>query len=101
MRILLGICLLLLLSCSKKELNNEIVAAACGQCQFGLETQKGCDLAIRYKNTPYFVDGAHIDDYGDAHDKNLGFCNVIRNVKVSGKFEKERFKAFSFQMVNH
>ena len=101
MRILLVMCLTLLLSCSKKELDNQIVEASCGQCQFGLQTQKGCDLAIRYKNTSYFVDGAHIDDYGDAHDETIGFCNAVRKAKVSGKFQEARFKAFSFQIINH
>jgi hypothetical protein len=39
-----------------------IVDAACGQCQFGLETQRGCDLAIRIDSVAYFVDGSKIDD---------------------------------------
>ena len=35
------------------------------QCQFELTSQKGCDLAVRIDNKAYFVDGAHIDDFGD------------------------------------
>ena len=47
----------------------------------------GCDLAIRIGDKTYFIDGTNIDDFGDAHDKNTGFCNVIRKANVVGKIE--------------
>ena len=45
------------------------VEASCGQCNFGLAEPQGCDLAVRIQGKAYFVDGAHIDDHGDAQEK--------------------------------
>lgn len=70
-----------------------VAEVSCGQCQFGLTSQKGCDLAVRIDNKAYFVDGAHIDDFGDAHDKKTGFCEVVRKGEVTGKIVDGRFKA--------
>jgi hypothetical protein len=36
------------------------------------------------------VQGAGIDDFGDAHDKD-GFCNSIRKVLVQGKIKEDDF----------
>ena len=48
------------------------VEASCGQCQFKM-AGKGCTLAVRIDGKAYFVDKAHIDDFGDEckHDKLL------------------------------
>ncbi len=91
--------LILLFSCAQQKEKRFITEASCGQCQFGLKTQKGCDLAIKVDDKAYFIDGAHIDDFGDAHDKNIGFCNVVRKVEVIGKIEDDRFKATSFKIA--
>jgi len=89
------------LSCSdKKEETSQVVDAACGQCQFGLTTQKGCDLAVKIDGKAYFVDGTKIDDHGDAHNKQEGFCEVVRKAKVTGKIVDGRFVASSFEMVD-
>ena len=88
-----------IIACNSPKEKTQIVEASCGQCQFGLKSQNGCDLAVKIDGKAYFIDGAHIDDYGDAHDKNIGFCNVIRKVEVSGKIERNRFKASSFKIV--
>lgn len=77
-------------ACSTSE--KQTVELSCGQCQFGLTTQEGCDLAIRIDNKAYFVDGADIDDFGDAHDENTGFCEVIITAEVSGEVVDNRFK---------
>ena len=66
-----------IVACSTPKEKTQIVEASCGQCKFG----------------------AHIDDYGDAHDKNIGFCNVIRKAEVTGKVEDGKFKASSFKIV--
>ena len=89
----------LALSCGKAKENEQIVEASCGQCQFELKSQNGCDLAVRIDGTAYFVEGAKIDDFGDAHDENIGFCNVIRKAKVTGKVENGVFKATSFSIA--
>ena len=81
------------LACSQPKEKSFITDASCGQCKFDLDSQNGCDLAIKIDGKAYFIDGAHIDDFGDAHDKKIGFCNVIRKVEVTGKLKKDRFIA--------
>ncbi|WP_439129739.1 DUF6370 family protein [Polaribacter sp.] len=66
---------------------------ACGQCQFDLEGEEGCSLAVKVLDKAYFVDGFNIDDFGDAHDETKGFCNVVRTGKIAGTIEDGRFKA--------
>ncbi|MGB3605644.1 MAG: DUF6370 family protein [Psychroserpens sp.] len=83
-------------SCAKQ--NTQTVELSCGQCQFGLTSQKGCDLAVRFEDNAYFVDGADIDDFGDAHDENTGFCEVIRTAKVSGELKDNRFEVETIEL---
>lgn len=83
------------LACSESKEKTFVAEVACGQCQFELSGQAGCDLAIKFEGKAYFVDGAHIDDFGDAHDKNSGFCEVVRKAEVRGKLENNRFVASS------
>lgn len=87
------------IGCLSKKENTQIVEISCGQCQFGLNTQEGCDLAIRVDGKSYFVDGAHIDDFGDAHDMNSGFCEVIRTANISGELIEGRFQATSIELA--
>lgn len=91
--------LVLFFSCAQQKEKTFITEASCGQCQFGIKSQKGCDLAIKVDDKAYFVDGAKIDDFGDAHDEKIGLCNVIRKVEVAGKVENDRFIATSFKVV--
>ncbi|MCP4438798.1 MAG: hypothetical protein GY810_07625 [Aureispira sp.] len=79
------------------ELSQKMVEASCGQCNFGL-AGNSCDLAIRVDGKAYFVDGAKIDDHGDAHADH-GFCNAIRQAKVDGKVENGRFLATNFELM--
>ena len=99
-KIILISALLLAFSCTKKDENSVIAEVSCGQCQFDLHTQDGCDLAIRLDGKAYFVDGADIDDFGDAHDEKTGFCEVIRKAEVSGKLENNRYKATSIKLID-
>ena len=78
--------------------STQIVEASCGQCNFGMKGKACCDLAVRIEGVSYFVDGAKIDKFGDAHAKD-GFCNAIRKAKVSGKIKKNRFIASSFTLL--
>lgn len=75
----------------------QIVEAACGQCQFNMDT-KGCDLAVRINGKSYFVDGTNMDQHGDAHAHD-GLCNMVRKAKVSGEIVENRFKATSFELI--
>ncbi|GAA4804386.1 DUF6370 family protein [Litoribaculum gwangyangense] len=101
MKNLLVFCAFLaILSCNKAKGKTQIVEVSCGQCQFGLASQKGCDLAVRIDEQAFFVDGAHIDDFGDAHDENSGFCEVIRKAEISGKIVHDRFQVSSINLLD-
>ena len=99
MKKLMFLSLLILFSCTDKKEKEIVAEVSCGQCQFNLTGQKGCDLAVKIDGKAYFVDGVHIDDFGDAHDKNTGFCEVIRNANVVGTIENNRFKTTSMNLI--
>jgi hypothetical protein len=77
---------------------NQVVEAACGQCQFGMTERSGCDLAIRIDGKSYFVDGTNIHEHGDEHADD-GFCEVIRSANVKGEIIEGRFKSESFILI--
>ena len=77
---------------------NQVVDAACGQCQFGITGKAGCDLAVRIDGKSYFVDGTSIHDHGDAHADD-GFCETIRQVEGKGEIIDGRVKAESFTLI--
>ena len=77
---------------------NQVVEAACGQCQFGITGKAGCDLAVRIDGKSYFVDGTSIHDHGDAH-ANDGFCEAIRQAEVKGEIIDGRFKVETFTII--
>ena len=75
------------------------VEASCGQCQLGLKGKKGCDLAIRYEGTSYFVDGFKITDLEKDNHAADGMCSVVRQAKVTGQIADGRFAATTFELV--
>ncbi|MEM7455763.1 MAG: DUF6370 family protein [Planctomycetota bacterium] len=77
--------------------NDVVVEAACGQSQFGMAGD-GCDLAVRIRGQSYFVDGTTIADHGDANAED-GFCNCVREARVSGSVIDGRFKVDSFELL--
>jgi len=83
------------ISCDKKTKISQEVEISCGQCNFEMTTQKGCDLAVKIDNKAYFVEGFGIDDFGDAHDEHTGFCSVVRKAKVEGEIKEGKFIASS------
>lgn len=87
-------------SCSNKKEIKQVAEISCGQCQFEIAGQNGCDLAIRIDNKAYFVEGFKIDDFGDAHNKQTGFCEVIRKADIKGKIENNKFVASSIKLVD-
>jgi len=91
--------LFLAIACKDKG-KKQIVEVSCGQCQFGLTSQKGCDLAVRIDSTAYFVDGAGIDDFGDAHDEESGFCLTVRKAEVTGELVNDRFQLSSIKLLD-
>ena len=91
--------LLILASCSNSK-EVKLAEISCGQCQFALDSENGCDLAVRIDDKAYFVDGFNIDAFGDAHDEHTGFCEVIRKAEISGIVENGRFKASAIKLVD-
>ena len=77
---------------------SQIVEAACGQCKFAMKDKKGCDLAVRIDNKTYFVEGAKMDDHGDAHGHD-GMCTTIRKAEVTGEVKGNKFVASSFKLL--
>ena len=73
---------------------------SCGQCQLGMTSQKGCDLAVRIEGESYFVDGADINEFGNAHDENTGFCEVIRKAEIEGEIIDHRMKVSSVKLLD-
>ncbi|WP_299012477.1 DUF6370 family protein [uncultured Polaribacter sp.] len=91
--------LLVFASC-KTELKVSVKQAeiSCGQCKFDLDSEDGCNLAVKFNEKAYFVDGFNIDDFGDAHDVNSGFCNVIRKGAIEGVIKDGRFIASAIEL---
>ncbi len=76
---------------------SKIVEASCGECKFGMK-EPGCNLAVRIDGVPYFVEGAKLDGFGDAHGKD-GMCNAIRKAEVIGEVRDGKFVAQSFKLL--
>jgi hypothetical protein len=76
----------------------QTLEAACGQCQLGLNDQKGCDLAIKIDGKAYWVSGTSISKHGDPHSAN-GFCNTIRKAEVAGELVNGKFKVSHFKLL--
>ena len=76
----------------------KIVDASCGQCQFNMKGQKGCDLAVRIDGKPYFVDGTGLNDHGDAHADD-GFCSAVRQAEVIGVVKDNKFVVSHFKLL--
>lgn len=82
----------------KTEQKPQVVEVSCGQCQFGMQSKKGCDLAVRIDGKTYFVDGTKLDEHGDAHAED-GFCNAIRKAEVVGEIKDDKFVVSYFKLL--
>lgn len=91
--------LLLIFSC-KDDAKKQVVDVSCGQCMFEMNSEEGCALAVRIDGKTYFVDGADIDDFGDAHDEETGFCYAVRKAEVTGELVDNRFKVTSMKLLD-
>ena len=76
----------------------QVVEASCGQCNFGMKSKGGCDLAVKVDGQTYFVDGVKMDSHGDAHGHD-GMCSVVRKAEVTGQVVDGRYKATSFKLL--
>jgi hypothetical protein len=75
----------------------QVVDVSCGKCNFALGGES-CKLAVRINGKSYFVEGAAIDDFGDAHAK-AGLCNAVRKAQVQGEILDNKFKATYFKLL--
>ena len=75
----------------------QVAEVSCGECKFHLKG-KSCDLAVRINGKAYFIDGANIDSFGDAHVSD-GFCKAIRKAEVQGEVVKSRFKVSYIKLL--
>lgn len=75
----------------------KVVDVSCGKCKLGLPG-KSCDMAVRIDDKAYYVDGANIDNYGDAHAHD-GMCNTIRKAEVQGELVDNRFKVSYIKLL--
>ena len=110
MKKLFLICALLVLACKeeKKISRNELkfntemelikAEASCGICMFNMNG-KNCELAIKINDEKYYVKGADIDSFGDAHS-DTGFCNAIRKVEIQGQVISNKFLLTYFKLEN-
>lgn len=76
----------------------QVVEASCGQCNFGLTDQKGCDLAVKIDGKAYWVSGTSLDKHGDAHAAD-GFCTTVRKAEVVGEVVDGKFKVSHFKLL--
>lgn len=79
-------------------LQDRFVDASCGQCQLDLPGS-GCDLAIAFDGSAYYVIGSHIDDHGDAHGPD-GLCNAVRRARVTGRLVDGRVMVEELVLVD-
>lgn len=75
----------------------QTVEVSCGKCKLGLPG-KGCDMAVRIDDKAYYVDGADMDNYGDAHAHD-GMCNAVRKAEVQGELVDGRFKVSYIKLL--
>lgn len=73
------------------------VEVSCGKCKLGLPG-KSCDMAVRIEEKAYYVDGASMDNYGDAHADD-GMCNAIRKAQIQGELVDGRFKVSYIKLL--
>ncbi len=81
------------------EVEDRVVEAACGLCQFEMEGRSDCYWAIRIEGKEFMVRGDVLptDDEHDAHDDE-GMCAVTRNAVVSGTLYESYFLATKFEL---
>ena len=82
---------------SEDGLVSGFVLASCGICNFGMDSNAGCSLAIKIGESKYQVKGTGIDDHGDSHSKD-GFCNSIRVATVVGNVKDNICFVESFEL---
>ena len=81
----------------KPEINLVKAEAACGICMLNMQGEE-CELAVKIKDSKYYVIGTGIDDHGNAHSKK-GFCNAIIKAEIQGKVINNKYHITYFELV--
>ena len=81
----------------KTEINLVKAEAACGICMLNMQGEE-CELAVKIKDSKYYVIGTGIDDHGNAHSKK-GFCNAIKKAEIQGKVINNKYHITYFELV--
>lgn len=81
-----------------QKVDNRVVEAGCGMCQFKVKTEKGCAMAVKIDGKVYNVEGMDKKIYGDAHAAD-GYCKVMKKAIVSGEVKRGKFQASAFRFA--
>lgn len=74
------------------------VLASCGTCNFGMENDNGCTLAVQIAGKYYWVKGSNLQEHGDEHAKD-GMCKTTRKAKVLGRLENDTLYTSKFVLI--
>lgn len=85
---------------SQQKLQNQVVDAACGMCQFKVKSEKGCAVFVKIDGNLYPVEGMNKKVFGDAHADD-GYCKMVKKATVSGEVKKGKFYATAFKYVEN
>jgi hypothetical protein len=77
--------------------NTQFIEAACGLCQYHMESE-ACKLAVKIDNNTYWVEGSKLMDHGDPHVAG-GLCQTVRKAQVKGKLVDNTFKVTKFKLM--
>ena len=76
----------------------QVAEVSCGKCNFGMTDKKECTLAVKINGKAYWVDGADIENFGDA-DSEGGLCTTIRKAEIAGEIVEGKFKATHIKLL--
>ena len=97
-KILLVFLLFISVGIFAQKFNNQLVEAACGMCQFKMESEKECGVFVRIEGKLYPVVGVDKKVFGDAHADD-GYCKMIKKAYVTGEIKKGKFYATAFKFM--
>lgn len=88
--------LFLSVSIFAQKVQNQLVEASCGMCQFKVKSAKGCSVYVKIEGNFYPVKGMDEKVFGDSHADD-GYCNAVKKAYVSGEIKKGKFYATAFK----
>ncbi len=98
-KILLASALMFSVAAVAQKIDNRLVEAGCGMCQFKVKSEKGCAMAVKIDGKIYNVEGLDKKTYGDAHAAD-GYCKVMKKAVVSGEVKRGKFRATAFRYAD-